>query len=247
MRHSDVDRQRRVDDRHRGRDLRHAGRQHRVRRRAGESPYVQSARRYYSFTHYVNITRATRCAWRRRPPRLVDAGRPLPAPIRRSMPRAAGRSCSSSASSPTAARPSAWSSACSTSSAPPGARERAARHEDLPCRARAAAGAADQGRRHRAMDSRCRRSAGARAATRCTSSRAITATAPRSLDRRRRPLSLRDDSAAVDPGLAAAVARGLWYYTRVRALLATPSLRTSSIITAGPRAVAGVCGGAAHR
>ena len=38
----------------------------------------------------------------------------------------------------------------------------------------------------------------------------------------------------LDDGLPAAVARGLWYYSRVRAVARRPSPRTSSTITAGP-------------
>ena len=116
-----------------------------------ESPYVTSARRYYSFTHYVNITSRGAVRVAQSPDETGRERRRLPgrSVARCGRPQTGRRSIS--ASSPTGGRPSASFSWCSTSSAPP---PRARPHEDLPCRPRAAARSADQGRRHRAVDSR---------------------------------------------------------------------------------------------
>ena len=67
------------------------------------------------------------------------------------------------------------------------------------------------------------------AATRCTSSRAITATARRSMREAGVHVSLRADSAAARRrAWRRRSARGLWYYSRVRALARRPSPRHRS-------------------
>ena len=53
-----------------------------------ESPFEQSARRYYRFTHYVNITRHGAVRVAATPDELVSARRRATSPIRRSTPTA---------------------------------------------------------------------------------------------------------------------------------------------------------------
>ncbi len=149
---------------------------------------MKSARRYYSFTHYVNITVARRRArgavagrdgrrwWRRylADPSLDAAGREQV--VLDQCQFTDGRSAERVVQ--LRARRAGRRAA------------RARRHEDLPCRARAAARAADQGRRDRAVDSR---RGGAAGGARPRGARHVARSRRRraSDDDRRRPLSLR--------------------------------------------------------